>query len=517
MASSSSSFVLGVDVGTSRIRCVAVDKSGETLSQREVSVDVLHPSPDASEIDPEELWIKFKSVVVQTLESASLKVEDASCMGITTLRSTFLLWERESGKPICNFSTWQDRRAAQACIDWNESIQLKALQAGANVAYFFTRGKKFMAASVIKFITNHTSVRLWWMLNQLEGARERGRRGELCFGTVDTWLIWKLTNGTVHATDYSNVSATAFYDSYQLDWSGLLMKMFEIPTEMLPEIRDSGGNFGCCHEEIFGSPIPITGVISDQTSAMFGQMCWEPGDAKCTLGTGLFVNINTGNRPHASVSGFYPVIGWKIGPDLTFLAEGMFSSVGSVIEWGKRFGLYSDPAETEDMAQSVDTSGGVCFIPCFDGIQAPHNDPNSTASVIGLTHNTRKEHMVRAILESIAFVCKQLVSVANAEITCPVKKIRVDGGVCRNGFILQLISDLLEIPVEKPSELDKTVFGAVYVAGLASGFWSSREEIKSFWKLDSVFEPKDNSQYESLYATWQDALHRSLKWYKHKI
>ena len=510
----SSSFVIGVDVGTSRIRCVAVDRSGETLSQREVSVNVLHPTSDASEIDPEELWTQFKTVVSQTLESGSLKPEDAACIGITTLRCTFLLWERDTGKPICNFSTWQDRRAAQACIDWNESVQLKALQAGANVAYFFTRGKKFMAASVIKFITNHVSIRLWWLLNQLEGARERGCRGELCFGTVDTWLIWKLTKGAVHATDYSNVSATAMYDTYQLEWSGLILKIFDIPSEILPEVRDSGGEFGHCHEDVFGVSIPITGIISDQTSAMFGQMCWESGDTKCTLGTGLFVNINTGNRPHASVTGLYPVIGWKIGSDLTFLAEGMFSSVGSVIEWGKKFGLYDNPSETEDMAQSVESSGGVCFVPCFDGIQAPYNDPNSTASVIGLSHNTRKEHIVRALLESIAFVCKQLLTVANAEVSHPIKKIRVDGGVCRNGFILQLISDLLEIPIEKPSELDKTVFGAVYVAGLASGFWKSRDELEGFWKLDNIFEPQENPQYESLYSTWQEALHRSLKWYK---
>lgn len=507
------SFVLGVDVGTSRVRCVAVDHSGNTLSQRESSVQVIHPSPDASEIDPEKLWLSFKKVILETLQSASLRPEDASCLGITTLRATFLLWERETGRPLCNFSTWQDRRTVKECTEWNQSVQMKTLQAGANIAHFFTRDKRFMAASVMKFMTNHVTIRLWCTLNQISGSRERARRGELCFGTVDTWLIWKLTNGRVHATDYSNVSATAFYDTYQLEWSGLLLKVFDFPSQMLPQIRDSGGSFGVCDETILGAPIPITGIISDQTSATFAQMCWEPGDVKCTMGTGMFVNINTGRRPHASMTGFYPVIGWKIGDDLNFLAEGMFSSIGSVIEWGMRFGFYSNPAETEEMALSVTDSCGVCFVPCFDGIQTPQNDPNSTASIIGITHNTRKEHIVRAILEAIAFVSKLLVEVANSELSHPVKRIRVDGGVCRNNFILQLMSDLLGIPIEKPTELDQTVFGAVYIAGLASGFWQLREQVRDFWTLEKTFVPHDSTQCQALYSTWQEALQRSLHWY----
>lgn len=506
-------YVLGVDVGTSRIRCVAVDRNGRTLCQKEVTIQVIHPTPDASELEPQQLWESFIQVINATLEEGRLKAENAVCLGITTLRNTFLLWERDTGRPLCNFNTWQDRRCAQDVIDWNNSLQLKTLQAGAHVAHFLTRIKRFMAASIIKFMSNQVNVRLWWTLNNISGCRERARRGEICFGTVDTWLIWKLTNGREHATDYSNVSATAIYDPYQLDWSGLILKVFDIPHQMLPEIKDTGGDFGKCDPSLFGSPIPITGVISDQTSAVFAQMCWSLGDAKCTMGTGMFVNINTGRHPHTSATGLYPIIGWKIGDDLTFLAEGMFSSVGSVIEWGRKFGLYDDPSETEAMALSVNDSAGLCFVPCFDGVQAPYNDPTSVASMIGITHDTTKEHMVRAILESIAFVSKQLIDVANSELNQPVTRIRVDGGVCRNGFILQLASNLLDIPIEKPTVLDQTVFGAVYVAGLASRFWKSRDEVKQFWELEQLFEPQPNDDSAIHYTKWQEAVQRSLKWY----
>lgn len=512
------SFVLGVDIGTSSMRCVAVDKDGKTLVQRRVPVEIHHPTPDGSELDPEIIWETFKNIIKDTLEAGSLRPSDVACLGIANLRNTFLLWERNTGRPICNFITWQDRRAAKDVEDWNESLQLKLIQTGSNIAHFFIRSNRFKAASVIKFLTAHVAPRLWWALNRIEGARERARKRELCFGTIDTWIVWKLTDGLVHATDYSNVCATALYDPFQLDWSGLLLNAFDVPREMLPEVKDSGGFFGNCAEHIFGASIPITSVISDQTSAMFAQMCWEPGDMKCTMGTGMFVSINSGRIPHASVTGFYPVIGWKIGDDLTFLAEGMFTSIGSVVEWGKRFGLYSDPVETEAMAMSVNSSEGVYFVPCFDGIQAPHNDPNSAASVIGIHHGTTPSHIVRAMLESFAFVLKQLFDVAKDEVEYDMRKVKVDGGVCNNDFVLQLSADLLGIPFQRPKELDKTVYGTVFIAGLASGFWKSRDEIREFWELDKEFLPEADKKKckENLqaYHIWQNALERCLHWHK---
>ncbi len=509
-------YTLGVDIGTSNIQCVAVKRDGQVIAKHQLPVKVIHPTPGACEIDPEELWRSFKEVVKVTLRQASLEPA-AACLGITCQRNTILLWKRETGKPLCNFITWQDRRAAKDCERWNESMKKKTIQAASSFLHFFTRSKRFLAASVISFITGMSAIRLHWLLNNLEGVREIAEKGEVCFGTVDTWIVWKLTEGKVHATDYSNVSTTVMYDPYTMDWSNLLLSLLEIPSAILPEIRDSGGDFGISVAHIFGQGIPITGVISDQTSAAFAQMCWEPGDAKCTFGTGMFLSINTGNKPHASVTGFYPTIGWKIRDELVFFAEGFFASIGSVVEWGQKFGLYSDPSETMALATSVESSGGVCFVPCFSGMQAPYNDPNCAASIVGVTYDTRKEHITRAMLESFAFTCKQLYDVAVEEVSYPIEKIRVDGGVCNNSLVMQLTSDLLELPLYRPKTLNLTVFGAVFVAGIGSGFWSSREEVKNFWQLDRIFKPRSETMCEELkqsYTLWQKALERSMNWYE---
>ena len=511
-------YVLGVDVGTTRIRCFAIDKQGKPLSSYFTGVKVLHPQPGYSEIDPEELWLGFKDVVSNTLTNGQLDPAEAACMGITCQRNTFLLWNRSTGKPLCNLITWQDRRADEVCKQWNESMQFKFIHAGAGVMHFFTRSKRFLAASIISLTCQQVVARLYWALNNIKGAKQLAEENNLCFGTVDTWILWKLTNGAVHATDYSHVCTTVLFDTYQMKYSDTIISVMGFPRSMLPEIKDTGGLFGHVAEEHFGASIPITGVISDQTSATFAQGCWERGDLKCTLGTGMFMCINTGSKPHASLTGVYPVVGWKIGKDVTFLAEANFPSSGSVCEWGAKFGLYSDPSETEAIAESVEDSNGVCFVPAFDGIQAPYNDPCATASVIGLTHKTSQEHLVRAMLESLAFTFKQLYDVAESELNVEIKKIRVDGGVSNNNFTMQVVSDLLGREVDRPTDVDMTVYGAIYVAGLASGFWNSREEIKSFWKLDRTFLPKVSDSQERLallasYQRWQRAVERSLAWY----
>lgn len=511
------SFVLGVDVGTSAIRCVAVNKKGETLVQSRKPIHVEHPTPDKSEIDPEGIWQAFKDIVVEVLRKGSLRAEDADSLAITCQRGSFMLWNRRTWKPLTSIITWQDRRSAPDCKAWNESWSLALLQNGAKILHFFTRSKRFMAASVIHFITTHVAPRLYHVLNELDGAREKARSGELCFGTLESWILWKLTNGAVHATDYSLISSTVLYDTYQLSYSSIILTLFDIPHEMLPEVKDSGGLFGFCAPEIFGAEIPIMAVVSDQSSSVFSQLCWEPGDMKCTLGTGTFMCINTADHPHASVRGLYPLVGWKIGSELVYIAEGMFSSTGSVVDWGKKFGLYEEPSESETIAQSVEDSGGVYFVPTFDGIQAPHNDPNCAASVIGITHKTRQEHIVCAMLKSFAFVLKQLFDVAEKEVEFKFKRICVDGGVSNNDFVVQLASDLVGIPIERPTALDKTVYGAVFIAGLSSGFWKSKDEVRLFWELDKVFVPTLNVQKRQrqleTFHTWQRALQRSLDWY----
>lgn len=516
------SYVLGIDIGTTRIRCFAVDNGGHIVSSHFSNIIVLHPEQGHSEIDPEGLWQDFKEVVSSTLSSGQLDPAKAACMGITCQRNTFLLWNRKTGIPLCNFITWQDRRADGVCKDWNTSMQLKLLNVGAGMLHFLTRSKRFLAASIITLTTQQVVPRLYWALENIEGARDLMAKDELCFGTIDSWILWKLTNGKLHATDYSNVCTTVLYDPYQLKYSDTMLNLMGFSESMLPEVRDTGGDFGIVDESHFGAPIPITGVISDQTSATFAQGCWNPGDIKCTLGTGMFLTINTGRKPHASLSGYYPVIGWKIKGDLTYLAEANFPSCGSAVDWGKNFGLYSDPSETEAMAESVSDSDGVRFVPVFDGIQVPYNDPRAGAGMIGLTHNTRKEHIVRAILESLAYTFKQVYDVGKTEISLKNARLCVDGGVSRNDFTMQLASELLGQELQRPKDVDMTVYGAVYVAGLASGFWKNREEILKFWELDRKFEPKTlNTTLRggilSEYRNWQQAVQRSLDWYKNGI
>lgn len=513
------SYVLGVDVGTTKICCLVLNKDGEKVVSHTADVVVLHPQPGHSEIQPDELWERLKQALVETLRKGGLEAKDAVCLGITCQRNSFLLWNRETGAPLCNLITWQDRRAADVCREWNESMQFKFLHAGAGFLHAITRNKRFLGASILSLQCQMVAPRLYWALKHVEGASQLAQEGKLCFGTTDSWVLWKLTGGTVHATDYSNVCTSALYDPYQMQWSSTILNLLGIPTSILPKVKDSGGLFGTTPKDLFGAAIPITGVISDQTSAMFAQGCWERGDLKCSMGTGMFMCLNTGRKPHTSLQGLYPVIGWKIGSEVAYLAEANFPSCGSVVEWGKRFGLFSDPAETEALAEAAEKIDGLCFLPAFDGIQAPITDPHASAGVLGMTHNTQSKHVVRAMLESLAYSFKMLFDTACSEVEFKVKRVCVDGGVSKNGFVVQLSSTLLGHPIERPAETDMTVCGAIFLAGLASGFWTSKDQILSFRKLDRKFEPMTGEERKTViggYRRWQQAIDRSLHWYKEK-
>ena len=513
------SYVLGVDIGTSSIRGVAIDKHGRILSSNSVGVKVIHPQPGYSEIDPEELWLNFKDVITQVFSVGHLEPSDADSIGITCQRNSVLLWNRETGKPLCNIITWQDRRADEVCKEWNESMQFKFIHAGAGLMHFVTHSKRFLAASIIAFTTQHAAPKLYWAMKNIDGAQKLASEGKLCFGTIDSWILWKLSDGQLHATDYSNICTTLLFDTFQMKYSDTILTVMGFERSMLPEIKDTGGLFGHTADHHFGASIPIMAVISDQTSATFAQCCWNPGDLKCTMGTGMFLSINTGRKAHASILGFYPLVGWKIGDDLTYLAEANFPSSGSAIEWGKNFGLYSTPSETETIAESVRDSGGLTFVPAFDGIQVPHNDPCATAGMLGISHTTRKEHMVRALLESLAYTVKQVYDVATTELDNPIKIVCVDGGVSNNDFIMQLASNLIGREIHRPRDVDQTIYGAVYVAGLSSGFWKSRDEVREFWQSEKVFKPLPRNSERTereleKFKKWQQAVERCLGWYK---
>lgn len=507
-------YILSVDVGTTTIRCHIYDSAAKVRGTSSRKVELLYPNPGWVELDPDVLWSQFVSVVKEAVEASGLHMRQMCALGISTQRATFTTWNRKTGRPFHNFISWQDLRAADLVKSWNKSCLLKTINGFSKVLYFLSRRKRFLAASAHSFTTQHISLRLVWILQNLKEVQQAAAEGNCCFGTIDTWLLYNLTKGSVHATDFSNASSTGIYDTYQMCWSHFFSSILSIPLSVFPAVVDTSFYFGQSDSSIFGVAIPITSVVADQQAAMFGECCFDVGDVKITMGTGTFIDINTGRKPHASVSGLYPLVGWKIGKELVLLAEGNAADTGTAIKWAEKLGLFSDPLETEMMAKSVPDADGVCFVPSFSGLQAPLNDPHACACFLGLKPSTSKNHLVRAILESVAFRNKQLYDTMLRETRVPVTTIRADGGVCNNNFIMQLSADLLNQKIYKSEFVDMSSLGAAFLAGLAAGFWASREELKMLRNAAKIFKPqKINGDYEEVMCTWEKAIRRSLDWY----
>lgn len=471
------------------------------------------------EIDPEELWHSFVSVVRGAVQDSGLQMCQMEALGISTQRATFTTWDRTSGTPFHNFISWQDLRAAEMVRSWNNSCTMKAIHGVMKTLHFLTRQKRFLAASLVVFTTQHVSMRLAWALRYIPQLKQAVDNGTCCFGTIDTWLLYKLTKGLVHATDYSNASSTGIFDSYQMCWSGFLCSLLSLPLSILPKVHNTSHHFGSSDASIFGVSIPIMSLMADQQAAMFGECCFNTGDVKITMGTGTFMDINTGNKPHTSVAGLYPLVGWKIGGEVVYLAEGNAAGTGTAIKWAQEIELFTDVKETAAMAIGVSDSGGVCFVPSFSGLQAPLNDPKACAAFMGLKPSTTKSHLVRAILESIAFRNKQLFDVMLRETHIPITKIRADGGVCTNDFIMQLTTDLLGRKISRPSHFDMSCLGAAFVAGLGVGYWKNKEKLKKLQNTERLFVPQNakgdtrNGIYNPVLRNWEEALQRSMHWY----
>ncbi|XP_059544269.1 putative glycerol kinase 5 isoform X5 [Myotis daubentonii] len=479
-------FVLGLDVGSSVIRCHVYDRAGRVRGSSAQKVVSLCPQIGWVEIDPDVLWLQFVAVIKESVKAAGIEMNQIVGLGISTQRATFITWNKKTGNHFHNFISWQDLRAIELVKSWNSSLIMK----------------------VQKAIEEENC----------------------CFGTIDTWLLHKLTKGSEFATDFSNASTTGLFDPYEMCWSSFITSLLSIPLSLLPPVRDTSFNFGSVDEEIFGVPIPIMALVADQQAAMFGECCFQMGDVKLTMGTGTFLDINTGSNPQQNVGGFYPLIGWKIGQEVVCIAEGNAGDTGTAIKWAQQLEIYSltglearsqisrylftDAAETEKMARSLEDSEGVYFVPCFSGLQAPLNDPCACASFMGLKPSTSKYHLVRAILESIAFRNKQLYEVMQKEIRIPVTKIRADGGVCKNSFVMQMTSDLINEKIDRPVHLDMSYLGAASLAGLAVGFWTDKEELKKLRQSEMVFKPQKKWQeYEMSMENWVKAVKRSMNWY----
>ncbi|GCC38563.1 glycerol kinase 5 isoform X1 [Chiloscyllium punctatum] len=510
----SDTYVLAVDVGSTSVRCHVYDPAAKIKGSSSRPISMLYPKPGWVEVNPDEMFEQFVAVVKEAVEDSGLNIKQMVALGISTQRATFVTWDKTTGRPFHNFICWQDLRAVDLVRSWNKSFLLWVVHKSSGLLHFLTRKKRFLAASVIHFSTQHVSIRLAWVLQNIKQVQDAVIEENCCFGTIDTWLLYKLTKGAVYATDYSNASTTAMFDPYQLCWSKFLANLLSVPVSILPPVKDTSCNFGYTDESIFGVPIQIMALAADQQAAMFGECCFEPGDVKLTMGTGTFMSINTGTKPHASVTGLYPLVGWKIGSEITYIAEGNASDTGKVIQWAQQLGLFSDVAETENIAQEVPSSDGVFFVPSFSGLQAPLNDPNACASFLGLKPSTTKIHLVRAILESIAFRNKQLYDTMLKEIHIPITCIRADGGICSNRFVMQLTTDLLMCDIEKPKRVDMSSLGAAFLAGLAIGYWGSREELKTIRSVEKIYKPQDVlHHYKPTVENWELAVQRSMHWY----
>ncbi|XP_013163208.1 PREDICTED: putative glycerol kinase 5 [Papilio xuthus] len=509
-------YILSLDIGTSTIRSVIYNSRTEIVGNAFNQVVLHYPKPGFVEIDPEELWVSIIEAVKKSLQDASLSAGQIAAMGISTQRSTFITWSRKTGRPFHRFCTWKDIRADKLVKEWNNSYTWKCIKVGAYILHMVSRSKRFKAGSVFKFSNNQTTLRLFWALNNVQSLKTAVESGDAMFGTLDTWLLYKLTGNKLHMSDVSSASATGFFDPFTMQWAGWAMSIFGIPMSALPEVVDTAGDhFTSTDPEIFGCAIPIRCCIADQTASMWGSCCFDVGEVKLTMGTGTFFNINTGRTPHASVSGLYPVVGWRLGNELVFSAEGANNDTATVIKWAQSINLFENPSDTADIAMSVSDTDGVYFIPAFSGLGPPYNDCTAGTGFVGIKPSTNKAHLVRAVLEAIAFRTVQLFQCIRSETSYAFHSIRVDGGVSNNEFIAQLVSDLTGLRVERPEQVEMSSLGCAHIVGLHLGIFKSKDEIISLRKIGKIFTPRAyvKKNYEYTFSRWEDAVKRMCGWY----
>ncbi|CAN7997154.1 unnamed protein product [Ixodes hexagonus] len=512
-------FVAAVDVGSTTLRCHIYDAEAVIRGSAETKVITQSPQPGVFEIDPEHLWEAFVSTIKSAIEDASLHASDIKALGISTQRGTFTTWDKSTGKVYHNFISWKDTRAEGLCHVWNKSLRMRVMCLSAQFLHCITRKQRFLAASVLKFESGMVAMRLLWVLRNIPALQEATQAGRVLMGTVDTFLLWRLTGGKVHATDPSNACITGIFDPFTVSDAQ--------PNDSAPSLQTYNccGYFSCsfCFSGIFGytdptilgAAIPIACMIGDQQASSFGDCCFDVGDVKCTMGTGTFFNVNTGSVPYASTSGVYPVVGWKINDAVTYLVEGSSYDSGTVITWAEKLGLLKDPKESSALATSVPNSGGVFFVPAFSGLQAPVNDAYAASGFLGVTPSTTKGHLIRAILESLAFRAKQVYEIMASEIYVAPRKIRLNGGVARNDFLLQLMADMLERPVTRAKHHDTSALGAAFLAGLALGIWTNTEELKKLRQDGTELEPSAERTvaYQPIFDQWARAVKRFLLWH----
>ncbi|MBY6024265.1 glycerol kinase GlpK [Bacillus sp. 1780r2a1] len=490
-------YILSLDQGTTSSRAMLFNKKGEIVHVAQKEFTQYFPNPGWVEHNANEIWGSILSVIASCLSESGITPEQIEAIGITNQRETAVVWEKATGKPVYNAIVWQSRQTAGICEELKEK--------GYN--------DTFRSKTGLLIDAYFSGTKVKWILDNVEGAREKAENGELLFGTIDTWLIWKLSGGKAHVTDYSNASRTLMFNIYDLQWDDELLDILSVPKSMLPEVKPSSEVYGHTVDyHFFGHNIPIAGAAGDQQAALFGQACYEKGMAKNTYGTGCFMLMNTGEKAVKSDHGLLTTLAWGVDGKVEYALEGSIFVAGSAIQW-LRDGLrmFKDAKETEKYANRVDSTDGVYMVPAFVGLGTPYWDSDVRGAMFGLTRGTKKEHFVRATLEALAYQTKDVLSAMEADSGITLKTLRVDGGAVKNNFLMQFQSDLLNVPVERPEINETTALGAAYLAGLAVGYWKDREEIAQQWNMEKSFEPDmEESRREDLYAGWKKAVNATM-------
>lgn len=505
-------FVMALDVGTTTIRSMVYDKKGKVVGTAARPVKYVQ-GDNRKEIDAELLWEDSLAVMKQSIRESGLEASDISSMGLSCQRGSFTCWCAITGKPLFPFITWQDLRADKIVREWNSGLVMRGLRLGGRLLHTITRQPRYLAAAIYKLKNGMVVPRLVWALQNVPGLKEAANKGEVLFGCIDSFLIYKLTG--LHLTDVSSIAASGFYDPFIMRYAGWAFNLFDIPMSIMPKVVESAGNhFGSTTPHLLGSSVPIMAVLADQSASFFGSGCYSSGSAKITMGTGSFLDVLTPS-PHASINGLIPLVAWRIGEETAFLAEGSVQDTGGMVEWAGSIGLFNHLGESSSVATAASDSRGVYFVPGFHGLQGAVGDSTATAGFLGIRLDTTRGEMLRAVLESIAFSQKQLVDAFLDETNYKFDKLVVDGGVAQNDFILQQIADLTGLPVVRPDTVEMSAWGVAALAGIQAGVWAGREEVAQLRPRGTTFLRQEGRQetVEAQYTRWSEACRRMLHWH----
>ena len=488
-------YVLSIDAGTTSSRAILFDQKGKEIGKSQYEFTQIFPNEGWVEHDPIEIWQTQKRALEDLIEKTGIKASEIDSIGVTNQRETTVIWNKHTGEPIYNAIVWQDRRTASLCEELHAKGAAKSIQEKTGLildAYF-------------------SGTKIKWILDHKQGHRDKAEQGDLFFGTIDTWLIWKLSNGKLHITDPSNASRTMLYNIHESDWDKELLELLQVPKTLLPTVVESSGKIGAIRLKNWDDEVLISGIAGDQQAALFGQLCFEPGEVKNTYGTGCFCVMNTGENPVQSKNKMLTTIAWRINGKTTFALEGSVFIGGALIQWLRDgLNMIESAQDIEALAETVENNGGVTFISALTGIGAPYWDAKATGALMGITRGTQKGHIARAALEAIAMRSREIILAMQKDAGIEYKGLKVDGGASENNLLMQIQANLLNTKVIRPITTETTALGVAFLAGLASGFWKSTEEIRTLWEKDKIFTPMENTQASSIISLWEERIQKII-------